>query len=308
MLITNPILMFAFIMFLLLAAPAVFERMKMPGIVGLIMAGILVGPHAAGILRPEGSIELFSSVGLIYIMFLAGLEINLHEFSRQKKYSIVFGTLTFLLPMVLGTLGARALFSFSWPAAVLLASMFASHTLIPFPATVRLGISRHRSVVASVGGTIITDTAALLVLAFIVEMVSTNLTPVFIVRQLAFLLLLIIFAMWGLPRLTSLFFRVLSPDGVTEFVLILALVFLTSYFAQLAGVEPIIGAFFAGLALSQMIADQSSLKNRLEFVGNALFIPFFLISVGMLVNMNVIFSTGKVWPMAVFMVACVIAG
>ncbi|MDD4013812.1 MAG: cation:proton antiporter, partial [Candidatus Omnitrophica bacterium] len=154
--ITDPILMFSFIMFVILLAPIVFARMKMPGIVGLIVSGVIVGPHALGILRPEGSMYLFSSVGMIYIMFLAGLEINLHEFARQKKFSLIFGFLTFSIPMVVGTLGSRSLFGFSWPTAVLLASMFASHTLIPYPIVSRLGINRERSVVATVGGTIIT--------------------------------------------------------------------------------------------------------------------------------------------------------
>jgi Kef-type K+ transport system membrane component KefB/mannitol/fructose-specific phosphotransferase system IIA component (Ntr-type)/nucleotide-binding universal stress UspA family protein len=300
--ITNPVLMFAFIMAIVLAAPVVFERIRLPGVVGLIVAGIVVGPHALGILKSEESFQLFSSVGLIYIMFLAGLEINLNEFSRQKKNSIVFGALTFLIPMFIGTIGSKYLFTFSWPTAVLLASMFASHTLIPFPITTNLGINRERSVISTVGATIFTDTAALLVLAIIVERATAELTAAFWVRQVFLLLILIWFALWLLPRLAYFLFKMFAPDGAREFLLTLSLVFLTAYFAHLANVEPIIGAFFAGLSLTRLIPEQSPLKNRLEFVGNTFFIPFFLISVGMLVNFRAALGGWDVWAVAGFMI------
>jgi Kef-type K+ transport system membrane component KefB/mannitol/fructose-specific phosphotransferase system IIA component (Ntr-type) len=304
--ISSPVLMFAFCMFVILIAPAFFEKFRLPGIVGLIVAGILIGPHALGVLASEEPFRLFSSVGLLYILFLAGLEINVGEFKRQKKNSIVFGVLTFVIPMVLGTFGARYLFSFSWAAAILLASMFASHTLIPFPITSRLGINKEKAIVATVGGTIITDTAAMLVLAIIAESATHNLTALFWVWQLAFLIILVWFSMWALPRLAYFLFKLLAPDGASEFLLTLGLVFLTAHFAHLAGVEPIIGAFFAGLSLGPLISDQSPLKNRLEFVGNTFFIPFFLISVGMLVNLRVMFSGWDVWAMALFMASVAI--
>ncbi|HPN72625.1 MAG TPA: cation:proton antiporter, partial [Candidatus Omnitrophota bacterium] len=296
----DPILMFSFIMFTLLLAPILSGKARLPGIVGLIIAGIIAGPHALGILKPEGAMELFSQVGLVYIMFLAGLEINLHEFTRQKRYSMVFGSFTFFIPMAAGTFGARYLLSFSWPAAILLASMFASHTLIPFPITSRLGIQRNKAVVATVGGTIITDTLALLVLALVAEYTTSQLTAFFWTRQIILLAALVWFSLWLLPRIASFFFQVLSPDGGGEFIMTLALVFLTAHLAHLAKVEPIIGAFFAGLALSRVISEQSPLMNRLEFVGQVLFIPFFLISVGMLVNMKVLFSGIDVWVVAIF--------
>jgi len=303
----NPILMFSIIMFMLLLAPVLSSKVKLPGIVGLIVAGIIVGPHALGILKPEGAMELFSQVGLVYIMFLAGLEINLHEFSRQKKYSLIFGSITFLMPMAMGAFGAHYILSFAWPTAILLASMFASHTLISFPITSRLGINRNKAVVATVGGTIITDTAALLVLALIAESVVNQLTAVFWARQILLLIALVWFSLWLLPRIASFFFQIFSPDGGGEFILTLALVFLTAHLAHLAKVEPIIGAFFAGLALSRIISEQSPLMNRLEFVGHVLFIPFFLISVGMLVNLRVLFSSLDVWVVAIFMVVVAIS-
>jgi Kef-type K+ transport system membrane component KefB len=303
--IKDPILIFAFMMMVLLVAPMIFQRFKLPGIVGLIISGIIIGPHALGILKPEGSIQLFASVGLIYLMFLAGLEINLHEFNRQKKHSLIFGALTFFIPMIIGSISSRFLFSFSWPTAVLLASMFSSHTLITFPITSRLGINKQRSVIATVGGTIITDTAAILVLAFIAEFTTKDMTAIFWLRQVLLLILFVWFALWILPRIAFFVFRILSPSDQTEFVLILAMVFLTAYFSHLAGMEPIIGAFFAGLALSRVISDQSPLMNRLEFVGNTLFIPFFLISVGMLVNLKVLVLGWDVWAVASFMVLAV---
>lgn len=304
--ITNPILIFSFIMFMLLLAPILSTKIRLPEIIGLILFGVIVGPHGFKFLRPEGSIDLFSSVGLIYLMFLAGLEINIHEFNRQKKYSIIFGSLTFFIPMFLGTFGSRILFQFSWPTAILLASMFASHTLISFPVATNLGIARERSVVAAVGGTIITDTAAMLVLAIIAEYVVTSLSAAFWVRQILLLLALVWFSLWLLPRIAQFFLRILAPDDKVEFILILALVFLNSHLAHLAGVEPIIGAFLAGLSLSQIVSDQSPLMNRLHFIGHSLFIPFFLLSVGMLVDIRVLLASQKVWAVAIFMVVCAI--
>lgn len=302
--ITNPVLIFAFIMFVILLAPVIFTRLRLPGIVGLIFSGIIIGPHALGIIKADASLELFSSVGLIYIMFLAGLEINLNEFNRQRRSSITFGSFTFLFPMIIGTLGARYLFSYSWTTSLLLASMFASHTLIPYPIISRLSLNRERSVIATVGGTIFTDTAALIILAVIAEKVTADLSAIFWVRQGFLLVALIWFALWLLPRIAYSFFKILTPDGGSEFILTLGLVFFTAYCAHLAGVEPIIGAFFAGLSLSRLISEQSPLKNRLEFVGNALFIPFFLISVGMLVNLQVMFSEWAVWKISLFMIMC----
>jgi Kef-type K+ transport system membrane component KefB len=305
--IEDPVLIFAAIMLIMLAAPILFNRFRVPGLIGLIVAGMAAGPHALGLFALDGTFELLGKVGLLYLMFLAGLEIEFNEFARHRRDSVIFGLLTFLIPQVAGTLGARALFGFSWPTCVLLASMFASHTLIPFPIVTRLGITRNRAVATTVGGTILTDTAALLVLAVIAESTTATLSTWFWVRQGGLLVALVWFGLWALPRIGYWFFRVTSPDETTEFIFMISAVFATSYIASLCGVEPIIGAFLAGLSLNRLVPASSPLMNRLEFVGHALFIPFFLISVGMRVDLRVALLEWRSWAVSAYMVLAVIA-
>lgn len=304
----DPVLIFAAVMVILLLAPLFFERLRIPGMVGLIAAGLLLGPHGAGLFDNNATFSLLATVGLIYLMFLAGLEINLGEFKAHRADSLVFGLLTFFIPQTLGTVLAKAVIpGFSWPQAILLASMFASHTLLSYPITSRLGLAKHRAVVASVGGTILTDTAALLVLAMIAKLSHSALTPLFFLQQAGFLLLLAGLVLKGLPRLGYWFFRDMDPDGASEFIFVLAAVFLSAAGASLAGVEPIIGAFLAGLALSQIVSEHGVLRSRLEFTGHALFIPFFLLSVGMLVDPRIFLKSWAAWRVAGFMCAAVIA-
>ena len=240
-------------------------------------------------------------------MFLAGLDVNPHQFRRQRRHTLLFGFATFAIPQVLGALLARFLMGFSWPAAILLASLFASHTLVPYPIVSQLGLGRNRAVNTAIGGTIMTDTAALLVLAVVAETTVRGLSGAFLIRQMILLALLLLIVLWGLRRVGYAFFRLATPDGVTEFIFVLASVFVSSYLATLAGVEPIIGAFFAGLALSPLIPDTSPLHNRLEFTGKAIFIPFFLLSVGMLVNIEAFMSGFRGWAMALMMTGTVVS-
>lgn len=304
--IEDPVLIFAVVMLIMLVAPLLVSRFKVPGMIGLILAGLVVGPNMLGMLARDGTFELLGTVGLLYLMFLAGLEINLNEFIRRRKQSLVFGALTFLVPQILGAVGAYFLFGFSWKSAILLASMFASHTLLSFPVISKLGISKNRAVTTTIGGTILTDIAALLVLAVIAESVVYEISMLFWIRQGVLLALLVFVALWVLPRIGFHFFRLVTPDGATEFVFVMAAVFLMSFGAHLAHVEPIIGAFLAGIALSRLVPENSPLMSRLQFVGQTLFIPFFLISVGMLVDLRVFFAGVDAWMVALYMSAAVI--
>lgn len=297
------ILDFALVMVLLLVAPLLSVKLRLPDIAGLILAGVVVGEHGLGIFRLDQTFQLLGKVGLLYLMFLAGLEINLDDFQRYRKPGLVFGTLTFLIPQVLGTLGAVWLLGFGWPKAILLASMFASHTLIPFPIVQRLGLGRNRAVTTTIGGTILTDTAALLVLAVVVRSQNGGIGAAFWVQLALSLAALVAGAIFVLPRIGYWFFRRTAPDGIAEFVFVLAATFLIAYASELAGVEPIIGAFLAGLALSAVVPGRGVLMNRLHFVGNALFIPFFLFSVGMRVDLRVLLTGLEGWRIALYMAA-----
>lgn len=287
--LTDPVLIFALVLLIILLAPLLLKKVSIPGIIGLIVAGIIVGPNGFNLLLRDSSIVLFGTVGLLYIMFLAGLEIDLTEFKKNKHKSIVFGILTFIIPQSTGTLVSYYFLGFSLPSSILLASMFASHTLLAYPITSRLGISKIETVNIAVGGTIITDTAALLVLAVIAGSTNGELDSAFWIRLGIGLTVFTFIVLFIIPRIARWFFRNLEAEGSSQFIFVLAVVFIAAFLSELAGVEPIIGAFLAGLAINRLIPPSSALMNRIEFVGNTLFIPFFLISVGMLVDFRVLF-------------------
>lgn len=305
--ITDPVFIFALVMMIILVAPILFEHLKIPGVVGLILAGLIVGPNVSGLLARDDTIELLGTVGLLYIMFVAGLDVNLAQFARFRNNSMIFGALTFLVPQVTGTLLAVYVLGFAWTPAVLLASLFASHTLLAYPIAARLGIGRSAAVVTAVGGTIITDTAALMVLVVIARSVSGALDAAFWIRLAVALVLFTILVFWALPRVGRWFFRRQRAESASEFVFVLAALFISALFSEFAGMEPIIGAFMAGLALNRLIPEQGVLMNRIQFVGNALFIPFFLISVGMLVDLRIFTAGRDAWILSGFMVSTVIA-
>jgi Kef-type K+ transport system membrane component KefB len=285
----NPVIIFSLVLFIILFAPLLLNKLKIPHIIGLIVAGIIIGPYGLNLLLRDSSIVLFGTVGLLYIMFTAGLEIDLEEFKKSRIKSFVFGLFTFSVPIVSGTIAAYYILGFNLPSSILLASMLSSHTLLAYPIASRYGITRTRSVTLTIGGTIITDILALLVLAAIVGMYKGEITPAF---WLGLALSSIIFAaivFFVFPVIARWFFKKFD-DSISQYIFVLAIVFLGSFLAEAAGLEAIIGAFLSGLAINRFIPHSSPLMNRIDFVGNALFIPFFLIGVGMLVDFSVLFK------------------
>lgn len=302
---TDPVLIFAILVLTALLGPILSEKIKLPGIIGLIIAGIFLGPHGLGVLDLGNEIELLSTIGLLYIMFLAGLELDMVQFIKHRHHSFIFGIFTFAIPLVLGTLMGNIMLGFTISASILLASMFSSHTLITYPIASKIGLSRQKAVTTTIGGTLITDTAALLVLAVIAA--SHRGTPNFFfwLRMLFFMSIYVIAVLKILPRLGRWFFKNIATDGIISFTGVFSAVFICSYLAHTAGLEPIIGAFLAGLVLNSLIPEKSALMNRIQFVGHSLFIPFFLIYVGMLVNVGLLF-TGR--EAAVIAISMVLAG
>lgn len=303
--IANPVVVFAIVASLILICPILLARYRLPGMLGLLFAGALLGPNALNVLARDQSFVLFGTVGLLYIMFIAALEIDMQQLKRSKSHTLLFGLFTFAIPQATGT-AVGLLLGFDWLAAILLASMFASHTLLAYPIASRLGISRNPAVTTAVGGTIITDTLALLVLAVIATMAKGELSEHYWLQLGISLSLYILLILVLLPRLARWFFRSVGGDGVAEFVFVLATVFICASFSHLAGAEPIIGAFLAGLALNRIIPHNSTLMNRLQFTGEAIFIPFFLLSVGMLLDVGIFFASLRAWVIAFAMVATVI--
>lgn len=304
--ISDPVAVFALVAFLILLAPIVMGRWQLPGTIGLLMAGAILGPNALGVLARDQSFILFGTVGLLYIMFTAALEIDMVVLNRSKLHSVVFGLLTFAIPMGLGMAVGHYLLGFSWPAAILLASLFASHTLLAYPIASRLGIARDTAVTTAVGGTIITDTLALLVLAVIAGSVRGEVDEYFWYRLAGSLCLYVLAILYGLPKLARWFFRNVGRDGVTEFVFVLAVVFGCASLSHAAGSEPIVGAFLAGLALNRLIPHNSPLMNRIQFTGEAIFVPFFLLSVGMLLDVRVFLADWRALMITAAMVITVI--
>ena len=286
----DPVLIFSLVLFIILLTPIILKKLRIPGIVGLIIAGVMIGPYGFNLLLRDDSFRLFGNVGLLYIMFLAGLDLDPGEFSKKRNRSIVFGLLTFIIPFSFGYLASFYLLGFGTNSSVLLAIMFSTQTLVAYPIASRLGIIKNEAVAITVGGTIITDTIVLIILATISASANGSLDSNFWIKILVSFALLLFLVLWGFPRIAKWFFKNIEGEKGSQFIFVLALVFLAAFCSQFAGIEPIIGAFLAGLALNRLIPSSSALMNRIEFVGNSIFIPFFLISVGMRVNVFTLFN------------------
>lgn len=303
----NPVIIFSLVLFIILFAPLLLNRLRIPHIIGLIVAGIIIGPYGLNLLLRDSSIVLFGTVGLIYIMFTAGLEIDMEEFRKNRVASLVFGLYTFSVPIAIGSLAAYFLLGFALPVSLLFGSMLASHTLLAYPITSRYGINRTRAVTLTIGGTIITDILALLVLAGIVGMFKGEISTAFWLRLVLFSLVFAGIVIWIFPIIARWFFKRFD-DNISQYIFVLAIVFLGSFLAEAAGLEAIIGAFLSGLAMNRFIPHSSPLMNRIDFVGNALFIPFFLIGVGMVVDFGVLFKGLGAIKVASVMIVGAVAG
>lgn len=291
----NPVLIFSLILGIILLAPILLQRIRIPGIIGLIISGILIGPEGFNILEKNEFVDIFSTIGLLYIMFIAGLELDLNQFKANRNKSILFGVFTFIIPLAIGFPLCYYVLSywdpeFDFGASLLVASMFATHTLLTYPIVSKMGISKDKAVAVTVGGTILTDTAVLILLAIILGSHHGGLTQEFWIRLGISLVLYSAIMFMVIPRIAKWFFRKLESEKHSHYIFVLSVVFFSAFLAEVAGLESIIGAFAAGLALNKLIPTSSALMNRIEFIGNSLFIPFFLISVGMLVDVQVIFS------------------
>ena len=305
--VTDPTWIFLLVLLIILFAPILLNKLRIPHIIGMILAGLVIGEHGFNILVRDSSFELFGKVGLYYIMFLAGLEMNMGDFKKNRGKAVMLGLLAFVIPIGIGLVTNMMLLKYSLVTSILLASMYASHTLVAYPIVIRYGVSRHRSVSIAVGGTAVTDTLTLLVLAVVGGLFkgeSGGLFWLWLVVKVIFLGALI---MYSFPRIGRWFFR-RYDDNVMQFIFVLAMVFLGAGLMEFVGMEGILGAFLAGLVLNRLIPHVSPLMNHLEFVGNALFIPYFLIGVGMLIDIHVIFGQGDALKVAAVMIVVALVG
>lgn len=299
---TDPVAIFLIILAIMLVAPLLVERLRMPGLIGLILAGVIVGPYGLGMLERDSTITLLGTVGLLFLMFLGGLETGLDDFKRNADKAVIFGLATFIAPMAIGT-AVMVLLGYSFLASVLVASCLASHTLIALPLLSKLGIMRTATTTATLGATLITNVLALLVLAIVVKADQGDLTLEFWLFLIPSLAVYTFAVLWGVPNLGRWFFKRFGHDEGAEFTFVLAALFVVSYLASLIEIEPIVGAFMAGVAITQIIPRLSPLMNRIQFIGNTLFVPFFLISVGMLVDPLILIKEPRSLVVAVVIIA-----
>lgn len=285
----QPVVIFTLVLLLILAAPVVFRRLRIPDVVGLILAGVAVGPYGFNLLERDASFQIFGQVGILYLMFLAAVEIDMYHFKKNLRQGLIFGLITFLVPAVVGMVAAHYAFGAGLTTCLLLASMFSSHTLISYPVVSRFGLQNGRGVILAVSATIVAVLLALITLASVIKLQATG---TFDVAEIVMLLLYTagyaVVVGFTFPRITRFVFRKIS-DAIAQYIFILVMVFIGALLAQVIGLESILGAFYVGLVLNRLIPGRSSLMSHIKFVGNAIFIPYFLIGVGMLINVHVIF-------------------
>ncbi len=306
-LVSNPVQIFLIVLSIILFAPLILNKLKIPHIIGLIVAGTVIGPYGFNVLAADSSFAVFGQVGLLYLMFLAGLEIDMYHLRLNLKRGLVFGLLTLLFPLVLGVLSSVYILKLDWLTSMLLGSMYASHTLLSYPVAARLGITKSPAVVIAIVGTIIAVLGALLVLAGTVSTArSGSFDLVGLLLLFGKLILWAVALLYFFPRMTRAFFKRHS-DKVTQYVFVLALVFLAAGTAQMIGLEPVLGAFLAGLLLNRFVPVGSPLMSSIEFVGNALFIPYFLISVGMMINVEVLTDVNTLMLSGIMLTVAMVA-
>ena len=299
--ITDPTWIFFLVLMIILFAPIFLGRLRIPHIIGMILAGVVIGKYGLNILERDSSFELFGKVGIYYIMFLAGLEMDLENLKKNISKALVFGVLTFCIPFIAGMWVGLSLLEFSMGTSLLFSSILASHTLVAYPIVGRYGMARHDSVSISIGGTMFALTVALFVLAGISGLYKGELDSSSWMLFVGKCVVYCVFVFMVFPRFARWFFRKYE-DNVMQYIFVLSLVFLSAALAELAGMEGIFGAFLAGLVLNRLIPHVSPLMNRTEFVGNALFIPYFLIGVGMLIDLRALFNGGNTLMVVAVMV------
>ena len=299
--ITSPTMIFFVVLCIILFAPIIMGKLRIPHIVGMVLAGVAVGPHGLNILAKDDSFDLFGHVGLYYIMFLAGLEMNMANFMKNRVRTFTHGIMAFVIPMAMGFIINRTVLEYNVMTSILLASMYASHTILTYPIVMRYGLTRQRSVTIAVGATAVTDTLTLLVLAIVGGLFKGQITGGFWLMLFLKIAAVFFVIFFFFPRVARYFFH-RYEDNVAQFIFVLAMTFLGAWLMELIGMEGLLGAFLTGLVLNRYVPNVSPLMTHLEFVGNAIFIPYFLIGVGMLVNVSLLFGGWDTLQVAAVMI------
>lgn len=278
----KPVGFFLLIMTIILVTPLLSERVRLPGIVGIIIGGMLIGPHGFGLIQDDDRMQFLSTIGLVYLMFSAGLEVDINQFMRVRGRALVFGVITFTFPQLMG-MGLGYLLGLNWLGMILLGSAFASHTLIAFPLLARLGVTRNEAVAVTAGATVLTDIGAFIVLAIVLGASNGGITVGYFIELFVLLAIFTALIIFGLPRLSKFFLQRFSERAI-EFQFIIVALFVAAFGAELIGVHEVVGAFLAGLAVNATLPRHSSVTGHVLFMGESFFIPVFLLYSGMITD------------------------
>ncbi len=294
------------VVIVIIAAPVIVEHVRIPGLIGLLAGGCIIGPKVLGVVSDTtGILHELGEVGLLYLMFLAGLELDLGVFARYRNQAIGFTALTFLAPQILGTV-AGFVVGYSVAGSILLGSLFASYTLVAYPIVRNMGLAANRAVAATVGATVLTDTLALVVLAFIAGSTTGDANGLELILQVVLgLAILVGFTFGLLPVIARWFFRTIGTQRTLRYVFMLGALLSAGVVAEVVGIEGIVGAFFCGLALNRLVPNEGEFMERIEFYGSALLIPCFLVSIGTVIDPAVLVDPGTLGLAAIFVVACI---
>lgn len=307
--LADPVSIFCLVMLVIVAAPLLARRAKLPGVVGTILLAALIGPGALGLLARGEEIVLLGTIGLLYLIFTAALSLDLNQLAKLRLVAGAFGLLSFGIPMGIGYWITTGVLGFDVPAALLLSSIVGTHTLLAYPVARMLGLDKARPVVMTVGATAITDTLGLLVLAIVVKTHGGEGADLWFWAAFAGTLVLYVGGVLLLvPRITRWFFRSFPNEPNGELAFVLAMLFLVALVTEAIGLAPLIGAFLAGLAMNRLVPSSTPLMARILFLGDSLFIPFFLVSVGLLVDFAAVFSSIHVWTTLLGLAAALYGG
>ncbi|OIB57152.1 cation:proton antiporter [Natrialba sp. SSL1] len=304
----EPIFVFTAAMIVFLVGPLLIKRLGQPGIVGIVLFGALIGPDALEIVEHSDAIELLGEVGLVYLLFTVGLELDIRTFKEAPENATLFGLASFFIPFTVGTFATHTVLGLSLEGALLLSAVFASHTLLAYPIVNRLGVTKNRAVAAVFGGILFTDTLALVVLAVVTGAVEDGFSFL-LFGEVALSIALLFGSAWlVVPPVSRWFFQNFSQESYFEFLFVMVAIFAAATLAEVLGLDAILGAFVAGIAINQLIPQGGTLMNRIEFVGNAFFIPFFLLHVGMLVDPTVILAGPETLQITALVVGIMVVG
>jgi Kef-type K+ transport system membrane component KefB/nucleotide-binding universal stress UspA family protein len=280
--LNEPVAFFLLIMSIILVTPLLSERVRLPGIIGIIIGGMLIGPHGFHLIEAGDRMVFLSTIGLVYLMFSAGLEVDINQFMRVRGRSMIFGFFTFLMPQLMGMVLGWIL-GLDWLGMILLGSAFASHTLIAFPILTRFGVTRNEAVAVTTGATVLTDIGAFIVLAVVLGARTGGLSLVYFIQLFILLTAFTLLIVFGLPRLGKFFFQHFSAREI-EFQFVIVVLFVAAFGAELIGVHEVVGAFLAGLAINATLPRHSPVTGHVLFIGESFFIPVFLLYSGMITD------------------------